>query len=96
MIWRMAEICGFKMLSYCLMGKLIHPLAEVPHRQTLLQRFENSDGETGPGVCGLYLRGAAEAVQSEAQTRGQRMAESNVPFYSAQAAAYQAIGMRWS
>ncbi|MHB1082398.1 MAG: transposase [Prosthecobacter sp.] len=44
-IWRMAEFCGIKVLTYCLMGNHFHLLAEVPHRVTWLQRFEGSDGE---------------------------------------------------
>jgi hypothetical protein len=44
-IWRMAEFCGIKVLTYCLMGNHFHLLAEVPHRETWLQRFEGSNGE---------------------------------------------------
>ncbi len=44
-IWRMAEFCGIKVLTYCLMGNHFHLLAEVPHRETWLQRFEGSEGE---------------------------------------------------
>ena len=44
-IWRMAEFCGIKVLTYCLMGNHFHLLAEVPHRGTWLQRFEGADGE---------------------------------------------------
>ncbi|MCX6847787.1 MAG: chemotaxis protein CheW, partial [Verrucomicrobia bacterium] len=44
-IWRMAEFSGIKVLTYCLMGNHFHLLAEVPHRETWLQRFEGSDGE---------------------------------------------------
>ena len=44
-IWRMAEFCGIKVLTYCLMGNHFHLLAEVPHRQTWLERFEGPDGE---------------------------------------------------
>ena len=44
-IWRMAEFCGIKVLTYCLMGNHFHLLAEVPHRETWLQRFEGADGE---------------------------------------------------
>jgi hypothetical protein len=44
-IWRMAEFCGIKMLTFCLMGNHFHLLAEVPHRETWLQRFEGADGE---------------------------------------------------
>jgi hypothetical protein len=44
-IWRMAEFCGIKVLTYSLMGNHFHLLAEVPHRGTWLQRFEGADGE---------------------------------------------------
>jgi len=44
-IWRMAEFCGIKVLTYCLMGNHFHLLAEVPHRKTWLERFEGPDGE---------------------------------------------------
>ncbi|MFZ2278585.1 MAG: transposase, partial [Prosthecobacter sp.] len=44
-IWRMAEFSGIKVLTYCLMGNHFHLLAEVPHRQTWLERFEGSNGE---------------------------------------------------
>lgn len=44
-IWRMAEFSGIKVLTYCLMGNHFHLLAEVPHRQTWLQRFEGPEGE---------------------------------------------------
>ncbi|MCF7787541.1 MAG: transposase [Prosthecobacter sp.] len=44
-IWRMAEFSGIKIVTYSLMGNHFHILAEVPHRQTWLQRFEGLDGE---------------------------------------------------
>jgi len=44
-IWRMAEFSGIKVVTYCLMGNHFHLLAEVPHQQTWLQRFEGPDGE---------------------------------------------------
>ncbi len=44
-IWRMAEFSGIKVVTYCLMSNHFHLLAEVPHRQTWLQRFEGPDGE---------------------------------------------------
>lgn len=45
-IWRMAEFCGIKVVTYCVMGNHFHLLAEVPHRETWLQRFEGPQGET--------------------------------------------------
>ncbi|MFO1486340.1 MAG: transposase [Verrucomicrobiaceae bacterium] len=44
-IWRMAEFCGIKVVTYCLMGNHFHLLAEVPHRDTWLQRFDGPQGE---------------------------------------------------
>ncbi|MGV3662055.1 MAG: transposase [Prosthecobacter sp.] len=44
-IWRMAEFCGIKVVTYCVMGNHFHLLAEVPHRETWLQRFEGPQGE---------------------------------------------------
>jgi putative transposase len=43
-IWRMAEFCGVKVVTYCLMGNHFHLLAELPHRETWLQRFEGPQG----------------------------------------------------
>ncbi|WP_395744018.1 transposase [Prosthecobacter sp.] len=45
-IWRMAEFSGIKVVTYCIMRNHFHLLAEVPHRQTWLQRFDDPDGET--------------------------------------------------
>ncbi|WP_395746103.1 transposase [Prosthecobacter sp.] len=44
-IWRMAEFSGIKVVTYCIMRNHFHLLAEVPHRQTWLERFEGKDGE---------------------------------------------------
>jgi hypothetical protein len=44
-IWRMAEFSGIKVLTYCLMSNHFHLLAEVPHRDTWLQRFDGPQGE---------------------------------------------------
>ena len=44
-IWRMAEFCGVKVVTYCIMGNHFHLLAEMPHRETWLQRFEGPQGE---------------------------------------------------
>ena len=44
-IWRMSEFSGIKVATYCIMGNHFHLLAEVPHRETWLQRFEGPDGE---------------------------------------------------
>ncbi len=44
-IWRMAEFSGIKVVTYCVMDNHFHLLAEVPHKQTWLQRFEGTGGE---------------------------------------------------
>lgn len=44
-LWRLAEFCGIKVVTYCLMGNHFHLLAEVPHRETWLQHFESPQGE---------------------------------------------------
>ena len=44
-IRRMAEFCGVKVVTYCLMGNHFHLLAELPHRETWLQRFDGPQGE---------------------------------------------------
>ncbi|WP_294402321.1 transposase [Prosthecobacter sp.] len=44
-IWRMAEFSGIKVVTYCVMGNHFHLLAEVPHRETWLQRFAGATGE---------------------------------------------------
>lgn len=44
-IWRMAEFCGIKVVTYCLMSNHFHLLAEVPYRETWLQRFDGPQGE---------------------------------------------------
>ena len=44
-IWRMAEFSGIKVVTYCLMSNHFHLLAEVPHRQTWLERFAGEEGE---------------------------------------------------
>ncbi len=44
-IWRMAEFSGVKVVTYCVMGNHFHLLAEVPHRETWLERFAGPEGE---------------------------------------------------
>ncbi len=66
-IWRMAEFSGIKVVTYCVMGNHFHLLAEVPHRQTWLQRFEGSDGETllFEHLRTLYSRAYLELLRDE-------------------------------
>jgi hypothetical protein len=42
---RMAEFCGVKVVTYCIMGNHFHLLAELPQRETWLQRFYGPQGE---------------------------------------------------
>jgi REP-associated tyrosine transposase len=44
-IWRMAEFSGIKVVTYCLMSNHFHLLAEVPHQESWLQRFDGTTGE---------------------------------------------------
>jgi putative transposase len=44
-IARMAEFSGIKVVTYCLMGNHFHLLAEVPHRESWVQRFAGAEGE---------------------------------------------------
>lgn len=44
-IWCMAEFSGIKVPTCHVMGNHFHLLAEVPHLQTWLQRFEGPQGE---------------------------------------------------
>ena len=44
-LWRMAEFCGLKIVTYCVMSNHFHLLAEVPQRDSWLQRFEGPQGE---------------------------------------------------
>ena len=44
-IWRMAEFAGIKVVTYCIMSNHFHLLAEVPHRESWMQRFEGAQGE---------------------------------------------------
>lgn len=44
-LWRMAEFCGLKVVTYCVMENHFHLLAEVPQRDSWLQRFEGPQGE---------------------------------------------------
>jgi hypothetical protein len=74
-IWRMAEFCGIKVLTYCLMGNHFHLLAEVPQRQAWLERFEGPEGEAKllEHLSILYSRayvGLLRDELSDLRTRG--------------------------
>ena len=76
-IWRMAEFSGIKVVTYCIMGNHFHLLAEVPHRQTWLQRFEGPRGEAHlfDHLRTLYSRAYLGLLQDElADLRARGMA----------------------
>ena len=66
-IWRMAEFSGIKVVTYCLMSNHFHLLAEVPHRQTWLQRCAGPDGEGKllEHLCTLYSRAYVGLLRDE-------------------------------
>lgn len=45
-LWRMAEFCGVRLVTYCVMGNHFHALVEVPRRDLWLERFAGPQGET--------------------------------------------------
>jgi putative transposase len=74
-IWRMAEFSGIKVVTYCVMGNHFHLLAEVPHRETWLQRFNGAHGESRlfDHLRTLYSRAYLELLRDELadlRTRG--------------------------
>jgi len=44
-LWRMADFCGVRLVTYCIMGNHFHALVEVPKREIWLERFTGADGE---------------------------------------------------
>ena len=44
-LWRMADFCGVRLVTYCIMGNHFHALVEVPKREIWLERFAGADGE---------------------------------------------------
>ena len=44
-LWRMADFCGVRLITYCIMGNHFHALVEVPKREIWLERFAGADGE---------------------------------------------------
>ena len=48
-MWRMANFCGVKLLTYCVMDNHFHMLVRVPSQQAFLRRFEDRVGEV-PGA----------------------------------------------
>jgi putative transposase len=66
-IWRMAEFSGIKVVTYCLMSNHFHLLAEVPHRDTWLQRFVGVQGEAKllDHLSILYSRTYVDLLRNE-------------------------------
>jgi putative transposase len=77
-LWRMAEFCGIKVVTYCLMGNHFHLLAEVPHRDTWLQRFDGPQGEAKllEHLCILYSKTYVDLLRDELSDLRQRGLES--------------------
>ncbi len=48
-MWRMANFCGVKLLTYCVMDNHFHLLVRIPSQQAFLRRFEDRVGEE-PGA----------------------------------------------
>ncbi len=44
-LWRMADFCGVRLVTYCVMGNYFHALIEVPKRESWLERFAGPAGE---------------------------------------------------
>lgn len=44
-LWRMADFCGVRLVTYCVMGNHFHALVEVPKREIWLERFAGPAGE---------------------------------------------------
>jgi len=45
LMWRLADFCGVKLVTYCVMGNHFHALVEVPRRELWLERFSGTAGE---------------------------------------------------
>jgi putative transposase len=45
LMWRLADFCGVKLVTYCIMGNHFHLLVEVPKRDVWLERFSGPEGE---------------------------------------------------
>ncbi len=44
-LWRMADFCGVRLVTYSVMGNHFHALVEVPKREIWLERFAGPAGE---------------------------------------------------
>ncbi|NNJ43725.1 MAG: chemotaxis protein CheW [Akkermansiaceae bacterium] len=65
MMWRMAEFCGVKLLTYCVMDNHFHMLVRVPSQEKFLRRFDDRDGEE-PGAGEERLMGHLSTLYSKA------------------------------
>src|SRR5690606_1427261 len=45
LMWRLADFCGVKLATYCIMGNHFHLLVEVPKKDLWLERFSGPAGE---------------------------------------------------
>lgn len=45
LMWRLADFCGVKLVTYCIMGNHFHALVEVPRKEAWLERFSGPLGE---------------------------------------------------
>ncbi len=72
-MWRMAEFCGVKLLTYCVMDNHFHVLVRVPAQARFLRRFEDREGEEpGAGeerlldhLSTLYSKAYVQHVRAE-------------------------------
>ena len=44
-MWRLADFCGVRLVTYCIMGNHFHALVELPKREVWLERFAGPEGE---------------------------------------------------
>ena len=88
-MWRMANFCGVKLLSYCVMDNHFHILVRVPNQEAFLHRFEDREGEDpGAGeerlldhLSILYSKAYVQHMREEiAWMREQGMEEDVVKF----------------
>ncbi len=67
-MWRMAEFCGVKLLTYCVMDNHFHVLVRVPGQERFLRRFEDREGED-EGAGEERLLGHLSTLYSKAYVR---------------------------
>ncbi|MCP5536816.1 MAG: transposase [Akkermansiaceae bacterium] len=72
-MWRMANFCGVKVLTYCVMDNHFHVLLRVPDKESFLERFNDREGEkAGAGeerllqhLSTLYSKAYVSRVREE-------------------------------